>query len=97
MNPDWAACLHTRIFEFHALIQPVASGKIEIAVCAASTGFLRLLHVFVVSERQPLHGTRQAGRGAITVRSCPRISSSRSGFFFCGMALLARGIILSRK
>ena len=49
---------------------------------------LGFLQIFVVGKRQALHRDQQRGRVPMSGPALPRVSSSRSGFFFCGMALL---------
>ena len=50
---------------------------------------LRLLHVFVVGKRKSFHARpAKRWRRRARVPPLPRTSSSRSAFFFCGIALL---------
>ena len=49
---------------------------------------LVFLKVAIVGERQALHDRQHAIRFPSRVPARPRISSSESGFFFCGIKLL---------
>ena len=54
-------------------------------VSGIERALLVLLQVLVISKRQALHGHEQLHQVAIHAPLLPRISSAKSGFFFCGM------------
>ena len=89
MKPGLRGLLHSFVIELDRFIHPVTSGNNgDHRVGGVEQGLLRFLQVFVVGERQSLHRDLQRGWHPMTRAALPRTSSSKSGFFFCGMALL---------
>ena len=72
-----------------AFIQPADQRQqCERGFCGIEKWLLSFLQVFVVGEWQAFQSNDECRRVADDAADLPRTSSSRSGFFFCGMALL---------
>ncbi len=89
VKPFYSAFFHDVFVEFHR--GDHTREEAQTALCGIDRiedHFLVFLHVFVISEGNPLHRGQDGCQRAVHAAGFPRTSSAMSGFFFCGIMLL---------